>query len=373
MPRRCSVAAMRFDIAVIGGGIAGLSATAALAERTSVVLVEAEPMLGYHATGRSAALYTECYGPGVVPRLTKASLPFFTAAGLASPRGVLFVGTADQATTTATLFELYSATVPDLARLSADEVAERFPVADTSVITEGILEPGAMDLDVHGIQMAFRTTAMANGATILLEHAVTAISRSSEWTLHAGDEVITASVIVNAAGAWADRIATMADVAPLGLTPLKRSAFLCDPGLDAHTWPMVIDVDEHWYLKPEGTNLLGSAASELPTSPSDARPDEEDVAVGIMRIEEATNLSIRSVSSSWAGIRTFTRDRVPVVGFDHHTDGFFWLAGQGGYGIKTSPAIARLATGLIIEGAVPSELEAIGVTAEELSPSRMNP
>ncbi|HSJ71409.1 MAG TPA: FAD-binding oxidoreductase [Acidimicrobiia bacterium] len=364
---------MRFDIAVIGGGIAGLSAAAALSERTSVVLVEAEPLLGYHATGRSAALYTECYGPGVVPRLTKASRSFFSGQGLASPRGVLFVGTADQATTTAELFELYSATVLDLARLDAGEVAERFPVADTSVIREGILEPGAMDLDVHGIQMAFRTTAMAHGATILLEHAVTAISRSSEWTLLVGDDVITASVIVNAAGAWADLIATMAGIAPLGLTPLKRSAFLCDPGLDARTWPMVIDVDERWYLKPEGTQLLGSAASELPTPPSDARPDEEDVALGIMRIEDATSLSIRSVSSSWAGIRTFTRDRIPVVGFDHHADGFFWLAGQGGYGIKTSPAIARLAAGLIVEGAVPGDLEALGITAEELSPARLGP
>ncbi len=256
---------MTFDIAVIGGGIAGLSAAAALSEHTSVVLVEAEPMLGYHATGRSAALYTECYGPGVVPYLTKASRPFFTGTGLASPRGVLFVGTADQAATTAELFALFSTTVADLALLTAEEVAERFPVADTSVIREGILEPGAMDLDVHGIQMAFRTTAMANGATILLEHAVAAIARTMEkWTLRAGDDVITASVIVNAAGAWADRIAAMAGVAPLGLAPLARSAFLCDPGLDASTWPMVIDVDEHWYLKPEGTNLLGSAASELP-------------------------------------------------------------------------------------------------------------
>lgn len=364
---------MRFDIAVIGGGIAGLSAAASLSEHTSVVLVETEPMLGYHATGRSAALYTECYGPGVVPRLTKASRPFFTGAGLASPRGVLFVGTADQATTTAELYELYSATVDDLAMLTVDEVTERFPVADTAVIREGILEPGAMDLDVHGIQMSFRRTAMANGATILLEHGVTAISRSSEWVLRTGDVMITASVIVNAAGAWADQIAAMAGVSPLGLVPLKRSAFLCDPGLDARSWPMVIDVDERWYLKPEGMNLLGSAASELPTPPSDARPDEEDVALGILRIEEATSLSIRSVSSSWAGIRTFTPDRVPVVGFDQQADGFFWLVGQGGYGIKTSPAIARLAAGLILEGVVPGDLASLGIMAGELSPTRFRP
>lgn len=364
---------MEYDIAVIGGGIAGLSAAASLSERASVVLVEAEPMLGYHATGRSAALYTECYGPGVVPRLTKASRPFFIEAALASPRGVLFVGTADQATTTAGLFELYSATVADLTLLTADEVAECFPVADVSVIREGILEPGAMDLDVHGIQMAFRTTARANGATLLLEHPVTAISGSPKWTLRAGDEVITASVIVNAAGAWADQIAAMAGVAPLGLMPLKRSAFLCDPGLDARSWPMVIDVDEGWYLKPEGANLLGSAASELPTPPSDARPDEEDVALGILRIEEATKLTIRTVSSSWAGIRTFTRDRVPVVGFDPRAHGFFWLAGQGGYGIKTSPAIARLVAGLIIEGSVPTDLDALGIMAEQLAPDRLGP
>ncbi len=364
---------MRFDIAVIGGGIAGLSAAASLSEHTSVVLVEAEPMLGYHATGRSAALYTECYGPGVVPRLTKASRPFFIEAGLASPRGVLFVGRADQVATTADLYALYSATVDDLVLLTSDGVTDRFPVADPSVITEGILEPGAMDLDVHGIQMAFRATALANGATILLEHGVTAISRSAAWELTAGDETITATVLVNAAGAWADVIATMAGVPPLGLIPLKRSAFLCDPGIDAHSWPMVIDVDERWYLKPEGPNLLGSAASELVAPPSDARPDEEDVALGIMRIEEATSLSIRSVSSSWAGIRTFTRDRVPVVGFDHRSDGFFWLAGQGGYGIKTSPAIARLAAGLIVDGAVPLDLEALGITAEELAPDRFGP
>jgi len=363
-----------YDVAIIGGGIAGLSAAANLAPLGSVALLEAEPILGYHATGRSAALYTECYGPGVIPRLTMASRSFFTegAEVFGTPRGVMFVGTRSQVEITATLHAQYSTMVPDLERVPQHRIRDLCPVIDTSVITHGLLEPRAMDLDVAGIEQAFRKKAIHHGADIFVGAPVTSIRRAATWGLHAGEQDVRARILVNAAGAWGDAVALLAGIAPLGLRPLTRSAFLTGTASDPRTWPMVVDVAERWYFKPEGPNILGSAASELPSPPMDARPSEEDVALGIERINTVTSLGIRSVVSTWAGLRTFTPDRTPAVGFDGGDPTFFWLVGQGGYGIKTSPAMGRLAAGLISQGSVPDDLRELGVTAAELDPARFH-
>ena len=349
-----------------------MAAAAFLAGRADVVVVEAEQILSYHASGRSAALYTESYGPGVVPRLTMASRSFFTEASppLSSPRGVMFVGGEARRAVVDQLYATFAPTVPDLEKLDTDGILERCEALRPSHAAAGIYEPGAMDLDVNGIEAAYRSMARSGDARILLDHRVSGMVHDGSWHLTTADEEIECRVVVNASGAWGDDIARLAGVAPLGLRPLKRSAFLSDPHRDAEHWPMVIDIDEDWYMKPEGRNILGSAASEIPSDPIDARPDEIDIALGIERINEATSLSIRSVTSTWAGLRTFTPDRIPAAGFASDAPTFFWLVGQGGYGIKTSPALGRITAGLVLDDRVPPDLVAAGITAESLSPSR---
>jgi len=200
---------------------------------------------------------------------------------------------------------------------------------------------------------------------------VTRLTRhGSGWRIAAGKHEIAAATVVNAAGPWGDVVAEMAGVAPLGLTPLKRSAFTFDPKMASGQWPFVIDAAERWYMKPEGPHVLGSAASEIPQEPSDARPDEIDIALGIERINAATTLEVVSVKSQWAGLRTFTPDRTPAAGYDDTVEGFFWLVGQGGYGMHTSPALGATAAGLIVNGVVPDQVAQEGVTAEMLDPVR---
>ncbi len=365
---------MQYDIAVVGGGIAGISVAARLADRASVVLVEAEAAIGYHATGRSAALYTECYGPGVIPRLTKASRDFLVGltGPVATPRGLLFVGGADQRSTIEALRNRFSSNVDDLALVGADGMADLCEALDTDVVHVGLYEPGAMDLDVHALSMEFRRMALLGGADVRLEFRVDRITGDGPWLLGSSLGELSAGIVVNASGAWADEIAAMAGVSPLGVLPLNRSAFLFDPTMDMRSSPMVVDADERWYFKPDGPNVLGSAASEIRSSPIDARAAEEDVALGIERINESTTFGIRSVKSTWAGLRTFTPDRVPAVGFAADNDRFFWLVGQGGYGIKTSPALSEYAAGLILDGTVPSTLRSFGVDEQSLTPLRFS-
>ncbi|RLE16658.1 MAG: FAD-dependent oxidoreductase [Actinobacteria bacterium] len=365
---------MHVDVVIIGGGIAGLSCAAYLSPRASVALVEAESSLGYHATGRSAAIYTECYGAELIRRLSLASRTYFVdrEEPLGSVHAVLFVAAADNAGAVDDLYNMYLPLVPTLQRLSPDEVTALVPVIHPDKTAGGILEPGALNLDVHGILTSFATTARTHGCNILTASRVTRITRDGRaWRVLAGDHTITATTIVDAAGPWGDVVATMAGVAPLGLTPLKRSAFTFDPGMSTSDWPFVVDAGEQWYMKPEGPHLLGSAASEIPEAPSDARPDELDVALGIERINESTALSVRSIKNQWAGLRTFTSDRIPAAGYDDDGDGFFWLVGQGGYGIHTSPALGATAAGLLLDGVVPESVARYGVTAEMLHPGRL--
>ncbi len=365
---------MNVDVAIVGGGIAGLSAGAFLAPRCDVVVVEAERTLGYHATGRSAALYTECYGADVIRRLAKSSHDYLVSGeNITSPLPVMFVAGRDVPQQIQSLLDTFLPLVPSLERLSPQQVAERCSAFEPSAVAGGVLEPHALSIDVHGLQTSYERTIRANDSHILTTAAVTTLAkrRGGRWQLHAGDHHIEAKVVVNAAGAWADEIATLGGIDPLGLSPYLRSVFTFDAGPGAATWPFVVDAAEQWYLKPEGPHVLGSAASELPSAPVDARPPEIDIALGIEKINTATTLEIRSVRNTWAGLRTFAPDRIPVVGFDERSPGFFWLAGQGGYGIKTSPALGSLTASLILDGAVPEHLSACGVTAEALAPRRL--
>ena len=364
---------MNVDVAIIGGGIAGLSAGAWLAPRCDVVVLEAEPTLGFHATGRSAAAYTECYGSETIRRLAQASREYLmTKDGLTSPLPVMFVATESDPASIDNLLDSFLPLVPSLERLSPRDVVDRCSAFDAASVAGGVLEPGALNIDVHALQTGYERSIRRSGHSIITSAPVTSIAPGGDgrWSIVAGDELIDARVVVNAAGAWADEVAAIAGVGRLGLTPLLRSVFTFTAEADSASWPLVVDAREQWYFKPEGPNVLGSGASELPSDPVDARPPEIDVALGIEKINSATTLSIRSVRNTWAGLRTFTPDRIPVVGFDAMVPGFFWLAGQGGYGIKTSPAMGELAASLILTDSVPETISAFGITRASLSPER---
>lgn len=364
---------MDVDVAIVGGGIAGLSCAAVLAQRMSVVVLEAEPTLGYHTTGRSAAIYTECYGAEPIRRITRASKAYFTNG--APPHGVplqvLFVAPPGDGEVLDKMLSEFSQLVDDVQLLTPDQVTTLVPAILSNRTAGGLLEPNGMSLDVDAILTSYARAVRTHNGTILTGARVSEASRhGSRWRIRAGDTNIEAAILVNAAGAWGDRVAQLAGVEPIGLTPLKRSAFTFDPGVVTQNWPMVIDTDEKWYMKPEGPHLLGSAASEIPEDAGNARPDELDIALGIERITTATDLSIRAVKSQWAGLRTFSPDRIPVVGFDPGATGFFWLVGQGGYGIHTSPGLGALSAGLIVDRSVPDELANHGITVEMFSPER---
>lgn len=368
----------RVDFVVVGGGIAGASAGYELAGRGSVVLLEQEQTTGYHTTGRSAALYTESYETGPVRALTMASRSFFedppagiTETPLLSPLPVLFIARDDQL---ALLDELVDAAghLVRLERIDRDGLQDVCPALRSDQIAGGLLEHGSMEIDVHALHQGFLTGMRSRGGQVLTGTPASTIERDGDgWTVTAGGLVIKTPVVVDAAGAWCDDVAALAGIDPMGLQPYRRTAFTFAPGEhDITTWPMVVDADEDFYFKPERTQLMGSLAEETPMPPHDVRPEEIDVALAIERITTAASLDITHVARTWAGLRTFARDRLPVVGFEPDSPGFFWLGGQGGYGIMTAPALGRAAAGLICDATIPQDLRDRGVSAAVMSPER---
>lgn len=363
-------------VAVIGGGIAGASAAFFLADRCDVVLLEREPFCGYHTTGRSAALLTEAWEHGVPAMLTAGSRPFletppagFADVPLLSSLPVLIVGTTERRTAIEQMASEASertevqfvsgADVRNACRVLAPELAA------------GVLEPGAREIDVAALHQGYLRGARKRGATIATGSTVRSLTRSgSDWTVDAGGETYSVDVVVNAAGAWSDQLAVSAGVTPLGLQPFRRTAFAFEPDADIEDWPMVIEVDESFYFKPERTVVMGSLCEETPMPPHDVQPEEIDVALAIDRIQAVTDLSIKHVKRTWAGLRTFAPDRDPINDFDADVEGFYWLAGQGGFGIMTSPAMGRIAAGQILDGGIPDDLAQLGLTIDALSPSR---
>lgn len=369
--------AQGFDVAVIGGGIAGAGAAAFLAGRASVVLLEKEPHLAQHTTGRSAALFFENYGHHSIRALSRAGLPWLedppdglADAPLLSARGALTFGRPDQI---AALEALHRSGRPGtLEWLDEAGVRELWPEIRPGYAAGGVWEPGARDLDVASIHQAFVRALRAGGGEIRRSSPVTDLSPNGDgWEVTTPDGALAASVVVNAAGAWGDEVAAMAGVRPVGLRPLRRTAFMV-PGSPAfHGRPLAADADHDFYLKPDGDQLLCSPADETPSAPCDARPDEVDVALAIDRINTATTLEIRTVRRAWAGLRTFAPDGGMVIGFDDDRPGFFWLVGQGGTGIQTSPAAGRLTAELILDGRPSAGLVEAGVDLDELGVERI--
>ncbi|HEY5649894.1 MAG TPA: FAD-dependent oxidoreductase [Acidimicrobiia bacterium] len=330
----------RVDVVVIGGGIAGVSVAAELSTNRAVTLLEGESTLAYHTTGRSAALFFGSYGhPDTLP-LTRLSHEWFenppTDHPVLSLRGALTVA--------------FSGDLPELEggiTISGSEAVDLVPVLDGTRLIGAVWEPDAADMDVAAIHQAYVRILRSNGGEIVTSARVTLLERGSPWRITTAAGTWEADIVVNAAGAWGDEVAMMAGLAPVGLVPKRRTAFMVTAPPNSERWPLVTDAGHHFYFKPDGLQLLCSPADETPSEPCDARPQDVDIALAIERINEATTLGIRSIRSSWAGLRTFAPDGSMVIGPDPDDETFFWLVGQGGTGIQTAPAAAQLAAGLI--------------------------
>lgn len=371
-----------FDIAVIGAGIAGASIAAELAAAgRHVLLLERESQPGYHTTGRSAALFTETYGPPTIRALSRASARFFDhppagfcANPILSERGVLMIARADQMES---LEAHFAAVGPNngVHLVGPAEARERAPLLRADYVAGGMVEPGARDIDVHGLHHGYLKAFRAAGGEMLTNATVRDLSRSGTvWSIDLGQRTIHADVVVNAAGAWADEIAALAGAAPIHLVPKRRTAVIvaAPKGIDPSPWPMVVDIDEGFYMKPDAGRLLISPADETPSPPCDAQPDEYDVAVCVDRIETAFDVSVRSIENKWAGLRSFVADKTPVACYDPAVAGFFWLAGQGGYGIQSAPALARSAAALVEGRQLPPDIADEGVAEADLAVARLD-
>lgn len=373
-----------WDVIVVGAGMAGASVGWQLAQADRQVLVlERESQPGYHTTGRSAALFEEHYGPLQVQALTRASRAFyeqppagFTDYPILHPRGVMYVGTAAQK---ALIDAAYAEAVkhsPDAQRLDGDALRALVPVLNDSIV-DGFVDDGARDIDVHALHQGFLRGMRQAGGQLWCNAEVSALALDGArrtWTVTLADgRTAQARTLVNAAGAWADHIGELAGARAMGLVPARRSAFTfpVPEGLDATHWPAVISADERFYFKPDAGQLLGSPANADATYPHDVQPEEEDIATGIWNIEQATTLSIRRPSHTWAGLRSFVADGEMVIGWDSHVPEFFWVAAQGGYGIQSAAGYSLLARNLLLAEPVDEQLLRQGVQTELLAPARL--
>ena len=372
----------KLDYIVIGAGIAGASVAWELAGGARVLLLERESQPGYHTTGRSAALYMATYGTPNICALTRASRAFYDApppefgdAPILSPRGVVHVAGPGQIDLLTQAQDTARAAGSPVQWLEHADLLARLPCLRPEAVAAGLSEPDAADIDVHALHQGYLRGLRQRGGQLLTQAEVTALQREGDaWAVTLADgRVLQASSIVNAAGAWADVVAGLAGVPPIGLEPRRRTAFTfaVPEGMDASHWPAVIAVDESFYFKPDAGQLLGSPANADPTHPHDVVPEELDVATGIYQIEAMTQFQIRRPSHTWAGLRSFVHDGDLVIGWDNHVPGFFWLAAQGGYGIQSAAGAAWLARQLICREPLADALVREGVQVQGLSPARL--
>ena len=369
------------DVLIVGAGMAGASAAYFLAPHKRVTLLERESQPGYHATGRSAAMYSETYGNATVRAITTASKPFylkpppgFSDYPVMSPRGSLMVGASTDLDALQQVLQNMRQLVRNIEWWTQAQVLQRVTVLRPDSAAYGVYEPDATDLDVHAIHQGFLRGAKLAGAQLVCDAGVSQIiHEAGQWCVTTPAGRFCAPVLVNAAGAWCDDLAALAGVHPIGLVPKRRTALTCDapPGHDITHWPLVIDVHESFYFKPDAGVLLVSPANEDPVSPQDVQPEELDVAIAVDRFEAVTGVQIRQVRRKWAGLRSFVADKSPVVGFAPDAPGFFWLAGQGGYGIQTAPAMGEMAAALVQGLPLPVALARLGLRASDVAPGRL--
>jgi D-arginine dehydrogenase len=369
-----------FDFIVIGGGMAGASVAYELSGSSRVLVLEQEDQPGYHTTGRSAALYAETYGNRTVRGLTTAGKAFyldpprgFTEHPLLRPRGVMFIGRADQQATLDRFLAEVASLRSNIRRIEIAEAYRRSPVLRPGYVAGAVLDPDAMDIEVHALHHGYLRGLKARGGQLLTDAALQSLERQGNaWLARSKGGEFRGRVVVDAGGAWCDEIAAMAGAKPVGLVPKRRTAILFQPpaGVDPRGWPSVIDADEQFYFRPDAGRVMASPADETPMPPCDVQPDELDIAILIDRLEKAATMPVARIENRWAGLRTFAKDKTPVVGYDPMVEGFFWLAGQGGFGIQTAPGLSRLAAALARREPMPPDLADLGLGEEALSPAR---
>ena len=374
-------ASNELDFIIIGAGIAGASAAAHLAAHRSVALLEMESHAGYHSTGRSAALFSQIYGNATIRALTRASRTFlfdpapgFSAVPLVRPRDTLYFASPDQLEVLQRFrsdADIHAGTV----ELTAEQTIARVPVLLRQKVGGAALEQGSADIDVDALHQGFLRMARSRGAQVHMNSPVRQLAHvNGRWALETNQGHFFAPIVINAAGAWGDELARLAGVTPVGLQPMRRTAMLIDApaGLRSESWPASIAIDESFYFRPDAGLLLLSPADEAPWPACDVQPEDLDVAIAVDRFEQATGTQVRQVKHRWAGLRVFAPDRSPVVGFDAVAPGFFWLVGQGGYGIQTAPALGRVAAALAMDHPMPADIEQAGVSAGMLSRRRLD-
>lgn len=360
------------DILVIGGGIAGISAAAECARNgASVTVLESERQIGYHATGRSAAIFIRNYGNATLRALNAVAEPIFEDPGeishtpILSPRGELMVASEAELP----VLDAYLDGAVGVERLTGDEAAEIVPILKPDRIAGALIERDARGIDVERLLQGYARMLRARGGRIVTRAGVTAIRRAAgQWQIDTPQDTYAAPILVNAAGAWADEVAALAGLPRIGLQPCRRSAALipAPEGYAIDHWPIFGSIAETWYAKPEAGKLMVSPADEDLVDPHDAWPDDMVLAEGLDRFEQAVTHQVTRVEHSWAGLRTFAPDRTPVAGFDPRADGFLWLAGQGGYGVQTAPTLSRVAAALLTGGELPIDT----ATRAALAPDR---
>lgn len=367
------------DFLIIGAGVSGAAAGYELVKFGKVVVLEAEDAPGYHSTGRSAALFTRNYGPSLVRAISTASFGFlsnppagFAEHPLLTPRGGMSVALHGDEDRLDAVLALGTAENP-IIELSVQDALERAPLLRRDLVARAVIEPGVLDMDVDAIHRGFLKGLKEAGGRVVTGARVTELKpTASGWQVKASGETYQARTVINAAGAWANEIGLLAGAKSIGLVPKRRTAILIDPpaGMDISKMPAVDFAGGETYIKPSSGKLMASPGDQTPVEPQDIQPDEMDIAVLADWLERHTLLTIRRIDHSWAGLRSFVADEMPVAGFDPSLENFFWLAGQGGFGIMMSATLGRISAGLINQGNIPSDLIAQGITAEALAPQR---
>lgn len=370
-----------YDVLVIGGGIAGISLGYELSGTARVGLLEMERTLAFHTTGRSAATWVGTYGNEAVRALTHASHEFLTNppaslydGPLVRPLGVIHVGGPGQRATVEALYDEVAAMSPDAELVDSAGAVAFNPTLRPSWVEAGLIEQGALEVDVAALHQGYRRGLLANRGEIHTHAAVVGAERAGErWVVRTSDaSTYSAPVVVIAAGAWVDEVGALFGAAPIGIEARRRSVFMVaapSPALVPMT--ISVDVDNPFYYRSDAGQLLCSPADQTPIAPSDAKPDELEIARAIETINEASTLAVRSVRTPWAGLRNFVPDQTQVIGWDGAVDGLFWYAAQGGYGIQSGPAAARLAAALVRREAVPDDIRATGFDPAAVAPERL--